>query len=112
MDMNKKSIAGYVAVTGEVLNIPDAHKIPELEPYSFNPYFDRQNNYISRSVLVVPMKNHLDEIIGVIQLLNSKEDHSGVKKYENEAFEIRLDTEEDFDSYVVTFDKRYNSLLE
>ncbi len=112
MDMNKKSISGYVAVTGEVLNIPDAYKISELAPYKFNPYFDRQHNYISRSQLVVPMKNHLNEIIGVIQLLNSKESHSSSKKYENEAFEIQLDTLKDFDEYVVTFDERYNSLME
>ena len=112
MDMNKKSISGYVAVTGEVLNIPDAYKISELAPYKFNPYFDRQHNYISRSQLVVPMKNHLNEIIGVIQLLNSKESHRAGKKYENEAFEIQLDTLKDFDEYVVTFDERYNSLME
>jgi len=112
MDMNKKSISGYVAVTGEVLNLPDAYKIGELAPYSFNPFFDRQHSYISRSMLVVPMKNHLDQIIGVIQLINSKEDHSGLKKYENEAFEIKLGTMDDFDNYVVTFDERYNSLLE
>jgi HD-GYP domain-containing protein (c-di-GMP phosphodiesterase class II) len=112
MDMNKKSISGYVAVTGEVLNIPDAYKIQELAPYSFNPFFDRQHSYISRSMLVVPMKNHLDQIIGVIQLINSKEDHRGLKKYENEAFEIKLESLPDFDRYVTTFDERYNSLLE
>lgn len=112
MDMNKKSISGYVAVTGEVVNLPDAYKISELAPYSFNPFFDRQHKYISRSQLVVPMKNHLDQIIGVIQLINSKEDHTSNKKYENEAFEIKLETEADFDRYVVTFDERYNSLLE
>ncbi|HPP95216.1 MAG TPA: HD domain-containing phosphohydrolase [Spirochaetota bacterium] len=112
MDMNTKSISGYVAVTGEVLNIPDAYKIDPLAPYSFNPYFDRQHNYISRSMLVVPMKNHLDEIIGVIQLINSKEDHTGVRKYENEAYEIKLESQSDFDKYVVPFDDRYNSLME
>jgi len=112
MDMNTKSISGYVAVTGEVLNIPDAYKIDPLAPYSFNPYFDRQHNYISRSMLVVPMKNHLDEIIGVIQLINSKEDHTGVRKYENEAYEIKLERQSDFDKYVVPFDDRYNSLME
>ena len=112
MDMNKKSISGYVAVTGEVVNLPDAYKISEMAPYSFNPFFDRQHNYISRSQLVVPMKNHLDQIIGVIQLINSKEDHTGSKKYENEAFEIKLESTADFDRYVVTFDERYNSLLE
>jgi len=112
MDMNNKSISGYVAVTGEVLNIPDAYTLDELAPYSFNPYFGRQHSYISRSMLVVPMKNHLNEIIGVIQLINSKEDLTGNKKYENEAFEIKLRSENDFDNFVVTFDERYNSLLE
>lgn len=112
MDINMNSISGYVATTGEVLNIPDAYKIDELAPYSFNPYFDRQHNYISRSMIVVPMKNHSDQIIGVIQLINSKEDLSGTRKYDNEAFQIRLETKDDFDRYVVTFDDKYNGLLE
>jgi len=112
MDMNKKSISGYVAVTGEVVNLPDAYNIREMAPYSFNPFFDRQHNYISRSQLVVPMKNHLNQIIGVIQLINSKEDHYGLNKYENVAYEIKLETPADFDRYVVTFDERYNSLME
>ncbi len=111
MDMNKKSISGYVAVTGEVVNLPDAYNIKEMAPYSFNPFFDRQHNYISRSQLVVPMKNHLNQIIGVIQLINSKEDN-GSNKYENVAYELKLETPADFDRYVVTFDERYNSLLE
>jgi len=112
MDINMNSISGYVATTGEVLNIPDAYKIDELTPYSFNPYFDRQHNYISRSMIVVPMKNHSDQIIGVIQLINSKEDLSGHILYDNEAFQIKLETKEDFDRYVVTFDEKYNGLLE
>jgi len=112
MDINMNSISGYVACTGEVLNIPDAYKIDELAPYSFNPYFDRQHNYISRSMIVVPMKNHSDQIIGVIQLINSKEDLSGHIKYENEAFQIKLETKDDFDKFVVTFDEKYNGLLE
>jgi len=112
MDMNKKSISGYVAITGEVLNIPDAYRIDENAPYSFNRSVDKDQNYISRSMLVVPMKNHLNQIIGVIQLMNSKENNLDAKKYDNEAFEINLDTEEDFNRYVVAFDERYNSLLE
>ncbi len=113
MDINKKSIAGYVAATGEVLNIPDAYSLPEDSPYSFNKSFDRQNNYISRSMLVVPMRNHVDEIIGVIQLINSKEDLSRkLGPDENEAFTLLLRTEEDFDRYVRTFDEKYDSLLE
>jgi len=109
--MNKKSIAGYVAVTGNVLNIPDVNRIPGDAPYSFNSSFDEQNSYITRSMLAVPMVNHVDEIIGVIQLINSKEDLRG-KGSGNEAFSIKLETPLDFDKYVTTFNSKYNSLLQ
>ncbi|MCP4762239.1 MAG: GAF domain-containing protein [archaeon] len=113
IDLNKKSIAGYVAVTGEVQNILDAYNIPDDSPYVFNSSFDKQHNYICRSMLVVPMKNHIDEIIGVIQLINSKEEFDGSIDHEgNEAFSIILETPEDFENHVVTFNKKYDSLLE
>lgn len=113
LPINKDSIAGYVAMTGEVLNIPDAYNLSPDDPIRFNTSFDKDNNYISRSMLVVPMRNHIDEIIGVIQLINSKEDINGNKRLTgNEAFEIRLERPEDFYTYVVPFDSRYEDLLE
>ncbi|HNW26897.1 MAG TPA: GAF domain-containing protein, partial [Spirochaetota bacterium] len=112
LPMDKKSISGYVAVTGEVLNISDAYNLPPDAPYSFNPSFDQKHNYRSRSMLVVPMKNHVDEIIGVIQLLNCKENPALVNDGEYEAFTIKLETPEDFDRNVVVFNKKYDSLLE
>jgi HD-GYP domain-containing protein (c-di-GMP phosphodiesterase class II) len=114
LEINKKSVAGYVAATGEVLNIPDAYHISPMAPYSFNTYIDKRYNYRSQSMLVVPMRNHEDEIIGVIQLLNSKEDLNGRKVNEpgNEAYSLRLETPEDFEQFVVTFDKKYDSLME
>lgn len=113
MNMDKRSIAGYVACTGEVLNIPDAYTLTDDCLYSFNKSFDQKHSYISRSMLVVPMRNHVDEIIGVIQLINSKENHNiSLKPGENEAFSISLISAADFDRYVVRFDERYNSLLE
>ncbi len=112
MPMDKRSIAGYVAVTGEVLNISDAYNLQGDAPYSFNSSFDEQHNYICRSMLVVPMRNHIGEIIGVIQLINSKEDLSRKENAGSEAFTIKLLDKEDFDKHVVTFDKEYDSLLE
>jgi HD-GYP domain-containing protein (c-di-GMP phosphodiesterase class II) len=112
MDMNKESIAGYVAVTGEVLNIEDAYKLPSGAPYSFNKSFDQKYNYICRSMLVVPMRNHIDEITGVIQLINSKEELGGHSVTGNEAFTIILDKPEDFERHVTVFDEKYDSLLE
>lgn len=71
LPLSKESIAGYVAITGSVLNIPDVYEIPPTVEYRVNKHFDRQNNYRSKSMLVVPMRDHHDEIIGVLQLINS-----------------------------------------
>lgn len=110
--INKKSIAGYVAATGDVLNIPDVNLLEDGTPYSFNSSFDEKYTYISRSMLVVPMRNHIDEIIGVIQLINSKEDLSHRGDVQDEAFTIRLEKKSDFDRYVVTFNEKYNTLMQ
>jgi serine phosphatase RsbU (regulator of sigma subunit) len=58
-------IAGDVARTRQVANIVDAHRDPR-----FNPDFDRQTNYQTRSVLCLPLVNAEGELIGVIQSLN------------------------------------------
>ncbi len=68
------SLAGYAALRGETLCFDDAYQLPEDAPYRFNPDFDRQHAYRTKSVLVVPLKNHLGEVIGVLQLINRKRD--------------------------------------
>jgi len=113
MPLNENSIAGYVAVTGQVLNLSDVYKLDDRYPFSFNSQFDREHGYRTRSMLVVPMRNHLDEIIGVIQLINCKEppaDHKDIKG--NEAYEVTLETEEDFQKLVFVFETRYEGLME
>lgn len=68
-----KGIAGYVAQTGEVVNIPDAYQDPR-----FNPEVDRQTGYRTRAILCIPLKKpslqeeNNEKIIGVLQLLNKK----------------------------------------
>ncbi|HOA08596.1 MAG TPA: GAF domain-containing protein, partial [Spirochaetota bacterium] len=106
------SIAGYVAVTGKVLNIPDVYKLSPNDPISFNKKFDLSNNYRSTSMIVIPMRNHANEVIGVVQLINCKEPIDPTFSTGNEAFEIALNTEEDFREKVRPFDRRYESLME
>ncbi|MCX7805875.1 MAG: GAF domain-containing protein [Planctomycetota bacterium] len=60
-------LAGYVARTGQTLNIPDAYEDPR-----FNREIDRQTGYRTKSVLCMPMRNTRGEILGVIQALNRK----------------------------------------
>lgn len=63
-----KGIAGHVAATGEVVNIPDAYNDPR-----FNPEIDKKTGYHTRNMLCMPMKNKDGNIIGVFQLLNKKD---------------------------------------
>ncbi|PYQ10821.1 MAG: hypothetical protein DMF80_23235, partial [Acidobacteria bacterium] len=58
-------IAGHVAKSGRPLNIPDAYADPR-----FNPEFDRQTGFRTRSVLCAPLFGHGGTLLGVIQVLN------------------------------------------
>jgi HD-GYP domain-containing protein (c-di-GMP phosphodiesterase class II) len=92
MPITKKSIAGFVASEGELLNISDAYKIPKKMPYSFNSSYDKLAGYETHSMLTVPLKNNRGDIIGVLQLINaqdgdgkiiafSKDDESYIKPF-------------------------------
>lgn len=74
--IDKGSLAGYVAATGQPLTIEDAYLLPEGAPYTFNPAFDRNTGYRTKSQLVLPMTNHRGDITGVLQLINKKLDPS------------------------------------
>jgi HD-GYP domain-containing protein (c-di-GMP phosphodiesterase class II) len=70
--LNETSIAGYAALSGKVVNVPDAYNPPAGSPFKVSRSFDEKSGYKSRSMLVVPMRDHQDEIIGVVQLINKK----------------------------------------
>jgi HD-GYP domain-containing protein (c-di-GMP phosphodiesterase class II) len=72
LPLTRGSVAGYVALSGEVVRIDDAYEIPETSEYRFNQSFDKQNGYRSKSMMVVPMRDHDNAIVGVIQLINRK----------------------------------------
>lgn len=74
LPVSRASIAGYVASTGEILNIPDLYAMPDGLEYSFNDSFDRANGYHSRSMLTVPLVNGQNGIVGVLQLINASRD--------------------------------------
>ncbi len=70
LPLTPTSLAGYVALSGETLDIPDAYQIPSGQPYSFNRSFDEEMGYRTRSMLVIPMRDHRDRIVGVLQFIN------------------------------------------
>ncbi len=72
LPITKKSLAGYVALTGETLVIDDAYNLPAGAEYSINTSFDQENGYLTKSMLVFPMTTHKGDIVGVLQLINRK----------------------------------------
>lgn len=103
------SIAGYVSLTGRTLNIDDVYHLDPSLPFSFNDSFDLAHGYRTKSMLIVPMTDHTGAIVGVVQLINSKENG---KNYTLDPDTILLKTFEDFDTMVVPFKKRYEGLME
>tara|TARA_B100000315_G_scaffold260765_1_gene325008 strand:- start:22760 stop:24463 length:1704 start_codon:yes stop_codon:yes gene_type:complete len=73
---NYNMIAAYTALKGETVNIEDAYEAEGFD-FSGTKAFDEKNDYRSKSFLTVPLKNHLDEIIGVIQLINAQDSQTG-----------------------------------
>jgi HD-GYP domain-containing protein (c-di-GMP phosphodiesterase class II) len=94
------SIAGYVASTGEPLVIDDAYFLPPDVEYTINRSFDEKNRYRTKSMLTIPMRNHKNEVIGVLQLINRKRDAGVV-----------LDEPEDFDVQVSPYSRRVVELV-
>jgi putative two-component system response regulator len=70
LPISASSIAGFVAKTGQVLNLDDVYAIPADREYRFNKDFDLRNDYRTRSSLNVPLLDPGGHVIGVLSLLN------------------------------------------
>ena len=81
LPLTNESIAGHVAITGEVLNIKDVYQLEETHEFYHSKDFDLRNNYRTKSMLVVPMRDHRGEIIGVLQLINAKDDDNRIVSF-------------------------------
>ncbi len=73
---NNQMVAAFAALTGKTVNIADAYAAEGFD-FSGTRNFDKKTGYRSQSFLTVPMKNHENEIIGVLQLINSQDQASG-----------------------------------
>jgi HD-GYP domain-containing protein (c-di-GMP phosphodiesterase class II) len=73
---NHSMVAAYAALTGKTVNIADAYSADGFD-FSGTRAFDAKTGYRSKSFLTVPMRNHENEIIGVLQLINAQHRRSG-----------------------------------
>ena len=83
--ITEKSISGYVALTGESLNIHDAYEIPKGVPYSFNPASDTATGYHTKSMLTIPLKIADSSLLGVLQIINAKNEDGEYIEFDEDA---------------------------
>ena len=72
---NTGVVAAYSALCDVTINIADIYQDDRFD-FAGNRDFDHRHGYRSRSFLSVPMKNHENEVIGVLQLVNALDRHS------------------------------------
>ena len=84
LPISNDSIAGYVANTGEILNISDVYEIPSYLPYGFSRNFDIVSHYRSKSMLTVPLKTARGDIAGVLQMINAQDDKGNIISFSRE----------------------------
>jgi HD-GYP domain-containing protein (c-di-GMP phosphodiesterase class II) len=96
LPLDGESVAGHVALTGEVVNLADAYTPPPGSPFHINRWFDEHAGYRTKSMLVVPMRTPQDEMLGALQLINCRPEFAG-----------RLASAEDVERHVRPFDERH-----
>jgi HD-GYP domain-containing protein (c-di-GMP phosphodiesterase class II) len=101
IEISQKSVAGFVALTGQTVMIDDAYHLPPGVPYSINRRFDRESGYRTMSILAVPMRNQQREVVGVVQLINPKRH-----------VDVALDSTALVQKEVVAFTSRQRELME
>ncbi len=74
LPLTKDSVAGYVAMTGQTVNTPDAYNMRTDREYRFDHSFDRISSYTTRSLLTIPLVTMSAGVLGVLQLVNALDD--------------------------------------
>ena len=82
--VNRQSIAGYVAVTGDTLCIDDVYKLGNSNPYHFDSTFDKKSGYETHSMLTFPLKDLSGEVLGVLQMINAMTDDGEITTFSDE----------------------------
>ena len=98
--INHESISGYCAKTGEIMLLNDmAQQIQDLQ-IKHDTSFDRIIDYHTVNMMVIPMKDIHNDVLGVLQLINKKRNPN-----------LRLITDDDFHHEIIPFDEDEADLI-
>ncbi|RTE87728.1 MULTISPECIES: HD family phosphohydrolase [Gammaproteobacteria] len=86
-EANNKMVAVHAVVSEQTINIADAYEEEGFD-FSGTKKFDETTGYRSKSMLVVPMRNHENEVIAAIQLLNKQDDKGNTITFDEEDLEL------------------------
>lgn len=82
--INEKTVSGYCALTKEILNVQDVYNIPPDSPFSYNTQYDKLSGYKTTSMLTVPLKTAENKLLGVIQVINAKNERNEIIAFSKE----------------------------
>nr|WP_241697672.1 HD domain-containing phosphohydrolase [Mariprofundus sp. NF] len=72
--LNHRSIAGHVAMTGELLLVDDPYHVSESVPYKFDGSIDKLSGFKTEAILAIPLRHPTEGIIGALEIINPKEE--------------------------------------
>lgn len=87
LPIDDRSIAGHVALTKKILNIPDVEEMPAELSFKFNRSYDKASGYHTVSMLVLPMLGVGNKLVAVLQLINSKDENGHIQPFSETAQE-------------------------
>lgn len=81
--MNEKNVCAYAAIHRRLLNIEDVYSCEEFD-FGGPKEYDEMTGYRTKSVLVFPLVNHEQKLVGVVQLINAQNEAGEVVPYKKE----------------------------
>ena len=82
--INSKSISGYVALTGSMVNEPNVYNIDESKPYTFGKETDKKTGYKTVSNLTIPLNAPNGTLLGVLQMLNALDENGNIREFSSD----------------------------
>jgi HD-GYP domain-containing protein (c-di-GMP phosphodiesterase class II) len=80
---NHRMVVVYATLQGETVNVGDVYRNGGFD-FSGPKAFDRKTGYHSKSLLTIPMRNHENDIIGVLQLINKQDKYGETVAFDKE----------------------------
>ncbi len=85
LKIDENSIAGYCGLSRKIINIANIKKLNNLVKFKYNDYWDKKYGYNTVSILTVPLENNQNDLIGVLQLINAKNEKDEIIAFSKRA---------------------------